>query len=897
MKRSPLLLLLALFVAVSCSHKLEGPTPTVQKSDLTYCGADQQGFVIKGAGLSPMAEQGATSHANVTLPKVCLTRVADKDGNPVSGEKEVCIPEEDVEWVSQSEIHFTVRGDLGLAPGQYDVVIKNPDGKQAKGKISLTVLSDGPILFWADPNYVYSGITTAGTLYGANLGTVDSVELVNSDSSKDQTPTELDFKQSGTKDNRIQANVPNGMADGTYDVIVKSKNGCEADLGKGVHVVSNTDLTLTAIDPEFGWTNETTPVTMTGDGFQPVPRAYLNPNPVQPDSVASPMASVALVNGQKLTGVVPKGLPVGAYDLIVVNPDGKVGLIKKAFQVTKNAPPVVDNVSPNYLDNDGDKTVTIDGSNFDNPTVTAECKQPDGTITSIDGTVQSGGSATSFQCSLPVGGLPQGTVCVVRVTNADGSYYDYSAIGISNPSSNLNPFATGPEMTTARRAPAVTAGRATTAARFLYAIGGDSGSPGGALASVEAAPLDKYGEVGDWFTQQVSLPGKRTLAGVTRVGRFLYLVGGNDGGGATDSVLRAEVLDPGDAPAIVDVAGRRNKKGVQEGISAGVWYYRVSAVMADNDPSNPGGETLPSDPMVVSLDKDTFQGSLVLTLFWNKIDGAKAYRIYRNEKGTETVGNEKCLAEVPAGTLQYEDTATPGTIQGNAPVGKAPLPLGSTGVWKPLAKLGTAREAPGVAAAQAPGAADTFYIYAAGGRTNQPMASTERLKVTVAADGSQTVGQWTGSGSLSSARAELSLFSMSHSQAVQVPKGTTYLYAGGGQGTGNSASNVDVAQVAADGSLSWTQANGMSPARSGYAGIGGAGFLFAFGGTQAKASDSCASAEIDPSNVPQLINWNNEGVKLNTPRYLAGGTEESAFIYIVGGTNGGALKSIERTVL
>jgi hypothetical protein len=111
-------------------------------------------------------------------------------------------------------------------------------------------------------------------------------------------------------------------------------------------------------------------------------------------------------------------------------------------------------------------------------------------------------------------------------------------------------------------------------------------------------------------------------------------------------------------------------------------------------------------------------------------------------------------------------------------------------------------------------------------------------------------------------------------------------------------SNVDVAEVLAGGDLSWVSTGAMSPARSGYAGLPGAGFLFAFGGAQSMSSDSNASAEIDPGDVPQLINWNNEGVRLITERYLAGSAEESAFIYVVGGDAGGnPTAKVERTVL
>ena len=887
------------FLLFNCSHELEGEgKSTVEDTTLTYCGADEQGFVIRGTNLSPMVVDGATEDARVDLPDVCMTRVEDVDGNAVSGEPEVCIPEEDVSWVSTSELHFTVRSGLGLAPGVYDVVIRNPDGSEASGTIRITILAEGPLLFWSDPNVVYNGIATQGTIYGSGIGDIEDVSMRDADGQE----SPLEFQTVGTRDNRVQVIVPSGTAEGEYDVVVHTTQGCAAELLRGIRVTSTVDLEVTGIDPSFGWSEGATPVTITGSEFAPVPRVFLNPMEATEDTVATALASVALVSDERLTAVVPAGLPTGLYDVVVVNPDGRVGLIEAeeladnqhtGFSVTEDDPPVVNSVSPNYVDNSAPQTVTISGANFDAPFVSLACRGLDGTESSLEGTVAADGTASSIEVSLPVEALAQGTVCIVRVTNADGSYFEYSAVGISNPSSNLNDFVEAPDLITARRAPAVSAQRATRSARFVYAIGGDDGNVDGALRSVETTPIDIYGEAGDWFEQPVRLPDPRTLAGVARVGRFMYVVGGNDGAGPTTSVVRAQVLDPLDAPEIVDVVARQGEDD-GEGVGAGVWYYRVSAVMSEDDPSNPGGETLASDPIGVSLPVE-LEGTLVLTLFWDPVPGAMGYRIYRSPSGSENLDGVRLLAEVDGGdTTTYEDTAV-----GGADLGDPPLPLGATGVWMGMPDLGTAREAAGVAVAQDPDDADTFHIYAIGGRDSDHLATWERLSVVVADDGTHEVDAWVaGDADISSARSELTAFAVSHTEAFNVPAGATYIYAGGGTGAGNDAANVDVALVAPGGDLTWAAADAMSPARSGYAGLAGAGFLFAFGGAQGAASDSNASAELDPAAVPDLVNWNNEGVRLLTPRYLAGSSEESAFIYVVGGDSGsGATASVERTVL
>jgi hypothetical protein len=75
-----------------------------------------------------------------------------------------------------------------------------------------------------------------------------------------------------------------------------------------------------------------------------------------------------VVSGEIVTGVVPKGLPFGDYNLIVVNPDGHVGLLENAFKMTVAPPPIVANIS-----------------NFDNPRVTETCRAPGGTETTRSG--------------------------------------------------------------------------------------------------------------------------------------------------------------------------------------------------------------------------------------------------------------------------------------------------------------------------------------------------------------------------------------------------------------------------------------------------------------------------------------------------------------------------------
>ena len=58
----------------------------------------------------------------------------------------------------------------------------------------------------------------------------------------------------------------------------------------------------------------------------------------------------------------------------------------------------------------------------------------------------------------------------------DGSYADYSALGLSTSTENIANPVPAPATNTARRAPAVVVGKATPTTSFLYVIGGDDGA-------------------------------------------------------------------------------------------------------------------------------------------------------------------------------------------------------------------------------------------------------------------------------------------------------------------------------------------------------------------------------------------------------------------------------------
>ena len=231
---------------------------------------------------------------------------------------------------------------------------------------------------------------------------------------------------------------------------------------------------------------------------------------------------------------------------------------------------------------------TITGTGFrTGATLTVTCQDAMGAVSAGGaGTV---GTVTATSISATLTGT--GVLCIVRVTNQDGTFFDYSAIGVTNASGNLTGFTAATNMTVGRRALAAAAGRPTPVARFVYAIGGDNGADNKPYASVEAAPTTLNGVLGTWFALSRTLPKPLSFQGLAWSipirGRWLSAETA-----AVKDVYRAEILNPLFAPQVTDVDVKYN---ATVGLLPGIYTYRVTAVMGAADANNPNGETLASD--------------------------------------------------------------------------------------------------------------------------------------------------------------------------------------------------------------------------------------------------------------------------------------------------------------
>lgn len=766
--------------------------------------------------------------------------------------------------------------------------------------------------------------------------------------SKDaKPPTAVNVRINGSKDeialtdiapvaghpNQVQATVTAGkLAEGTYDIVLGDGGALES----GLVEVAQPDIHVVQVNPPFGSPAADTAISVTTSGYQltDTPTVYVSQN-----GVATQLRAVSFESATSLSAIVPaKALAAGDYDIVVTDPldssGGHVGRLAGGFHLI-DSPPRMVTVTPQTVEAATTTKLVVAGSGFAAPTAWLQtCSAPPGVAvpaTPFALPAPTNVTPTTLEVTIAGNTMASGVACVLRIVDgapadpgapcpAGGTclpYADFSAIASVVNSGNLGIWAdTAPNvaaMQTTRRALGAVSGRPSNEARFLYAIGGDGGTAPTAFSAVESTQLDPVGNMLGWTAQRNSMTTPRTELATVRVGQFIYAIGGSDGNAALSSVERARILDPLDVPGLPDL----DLVPAKAGLAAGTWVYKVTGVRGPAYASDPGGETLPSDPLTVTLPALHGDNPLIkVALTWPQMKDVVSYNVYRTPGPGQAASQVELIGNVPAGAspaVTFEDT-------GAQAMTTTPLPIGALGKWHATSSLSMARVGAGAVAAPGPSDAtsETFYLYVAGGADNAMFGagslqdSYEWAQITInKADGSQTVSPFTRpAASIGGGRAFLSAYTASSTIKNAIPAGTTYVYFGTGQSdeTANAkviamvVGSVTTASTSGDlGTLASVAAANVSGA--GYQAI--TGFLFTFGGyvstttianTNAAAlcpSNSCASA-----TAPALTNWNNGGGGTPiVPRALLASVIEEPFIYILGGTTAtGPTASTERTV-
>ncbi|MGD8863268.1 MAG: hypothetical protein PVI30_24860 [Myxococcales bacterium] len=829
---------------------------------------------------------------------------------------------------------LSLRFGFGAIPGETcDVIVANATSCESAAPHPQIDAVQGPIVFNSAPPVVYNGITTQIKLFMTAITGTPEVEIVPS--GQVSGGTVLTSMVDPGNDRRIQALVPQDTSPGTYDILVSDDEGCAATLVDGLVVTDSLSIALDRVVQPFGLADEDQGVTifrvpgMAEDNvpFSPTPSAFLNPQAGSGSDAAVQLVGVTYVDEDTLTAVVPAGVALGDYDLVVVDADGNVGVLTDAYTAVDTAPPTIENVFPQSIVNSDSydapgggnvaQELTVFGDDFDTASVALLCESPDG-MSVAPASVGSGTEVCDVDgCSLTVvvdgSGLSPGDVCLVRVENGDGSYADYSAVGVTNPSRNLSNPSAGQDMNTARRAPAAGAVQATSAARFVYAIGGDGGpeTSDAPFDSAELAPVGVFGGMRPFVDNREQLNQARAFAGSVTIGRYIYVFGGTDGSDALASAERALVLSPAEVPVITDIdlclsGGASDCFGTvpsTDGLLTGEYAYRISAVIDPASSRNLGGETLASDPIIIRLPEIVAAGEtrrVAVQLFWeapvdnlgDPLEDIIGYRIYRTPADGVAAADELLIGEVDETTFEFVD--------GGIDVGTdQPLPQGSTSAWQSLPDMNVARNALAGAAARDPDSPTGHFIYALLGMDNgdtdaldgNALSSFEYLEVQTLDNGRQDLlGGWTTGTDTTSLDGRFLHGAWVADEQVftALGAGETLIYVGGGRDApGNSGvlGSVEVLAVQTDGDLVYEAGNpaqASEPSRTGFSTLAAFGRLFVLGGADPMPRASASSAQIIARDELST-SFNNEGVQLIESRFVAGSTVQSAFLFVLGG--------------
>lgn len=807
-----------------------------------------------------------------------------------------------------------VDGSL-FALGQYDATVTNPSPAACSSDILPLVIKavDGPTVLFVDPPILWNGQNTPVTVYAAGVTpAVANVSILMTGSAG--TPTSLSFTPETAHPDRPDAIVPAGTAAGNYDLFFTDANNCPAVLSSALTVVATTSLRLSSISPDFGYTGTSTSVSLkaiiggASAGFVPLPVGYLTraglASPV-------PLGSIAISNPTTLTATVPSGLAVGTYDVVIVNGDKTVGVLRGAFHVAATPPPKVSFITPGQVPvGSATEMITLTGVNFPamSPTVVLRCINPSGVAITPDQTATvTSFSSTSITANIATNvSYPVGATCVVDVIDNQTLERDsFSSLVVITPQANLTGFDdTSPSLNTAREGHGAVAGDASRSARFVYAVAGDDGT--NALKSVESLSVDIFGRPGAAFVpQRYSLTTTRTHVGVVRAGRFLYAVGGasvrNDATTALNTVERAVILDPDFTPQDLGVGVAVSTTA---GLPGGIYYYRVAAIMAGTDAFNPGGETLPSRAFGLRLPTLSGGRQVTVDLSWTTVTGAVGYRLYRSV-ANGAGGSETLIADT-TGTLPGTvvcSSAIQCTDLGATPDGaNRPLPIGSTGKWSAIAQtMGMKRQGAGVTFALDPMNAAKGYLYVFGGldATGTPLDSYEFLTIVLNGNGSHdTTGGWTAGGAnvLTGARWKVGGFSLSNRDTTKVLVNKGFVWAGPGidnAATPAQVGNLDGAEITAGtGVLSTFTAVDTNTQHAGYGAFGFGDILFIIGGAgNAPAVDNKTLTIGAP---PAIFATQGFSPGLKTGRVDTAAAVQSGFFYVIGGrTAAGVTKTTE----
>lgn len=463
--------------------------------------------------------------------------------------------------------------DLLVSNSEDDRDLETPNICAITIPAAVSVIS-GPLVLYVDPPTIYDGIDNRLTVYATNFlaGNVTHVELVppTADSNivlcddEGATPCEnLSSTTSGRFHVTVPANTLAGLtgapSQGSFGIEVYETTGvCAGQLPEAFTILSEQEQdTELAIDPSIGKQGEKTAVTISMTEpvpglFSATPRVFMTSG-----TSGGALEAVSFVSNDTLNAVVPDTFTITGdfddFDLIVVTPDGKLIIEQGIFSLSNFSPPIIDTVTPGQVPSTG-QTVTVTGENFQDPGGVLEntpvaaliaCQDENGA--ELTGNTPTVTFVSTQQLTLdvvpPVGGW-NFAACAVEITNPrDQAKAVYSSLVFAAANSGNIPATrdAATSLNYPRQGLGVASIGANRASRFLYAVGGKTGS----RASVTSTLAQPFA-LSDGMTLTVIVDGGAEQTATFNTADFIDIAAAT--AEEVVDVLIADIVEPASNP-------------------------------------------------------------------------------------------------------------------------------------------------------------------------------------------------------------------------------------------------------------------------------------------------------------------------------------------------------------
>jgi PKD repeat protein len=299
----------------------------------------------------------------------------------------------------------------GRLAGPWNVTVTNTDLQSGTLQGGFTITQPAPTVTTITPNVgVNNGSVSITNLTGNGFVTGATVRLNKTGQADIINSTPVVVVNPGkitTTFNLV------GAATGQWNVIVTNLDSQSATLTNGF-TISNAAPDISGIDPSTGPNNGPVGIfNLSGHNFQSGATVSLYKGVLSP----IPGTSVNVVSPTKITCFFDlTGIPVGAYNVRVINPDTQGAVLENGFHVFYPVAPAVTGITPDNGINIAPVSTTITGSEFHTGLTANLTKGSD----IIPGTV-SGITSGSFTSVFNITGAAVGT-WDLKVTNDDGQF-------------------------------------------------------------------------------------------------------------------------------------------------------------------------------------------------------------------------------------------------------------------------------------------------------------------------------------------------------------------------------------------------------------------------------------------------------------------------------------------